>query len=239
MRISAIFVILILLPVIANAEVDTLDIMNKAVDGENEAQYQLGRMYYEGKVLEKDYGRAEEWLHQAAEQGHAKAQLWLGYLYDPDGGIFRNGREYEAERLYGVKPQFPCDPEKWYREAAEQGLPQAQFELAWYYMRGFGRLGGTDEQFKWLIKAAENNNAEAQWHIGQKHWLDASLHDSDKDLVQAYMWFDLAVSSDSTDRWGAAKSRDAVGKELTADQIEEAKKLVRDWKAEKQSDKQE
>lgn len=235
-QILVVLAISVFLPLMANAEVDTLGIMNKAMNGDCEAQYQLGRMYYDGKIVKKDYARAEEWLHQAAEQGHAGAQLWLGYMYDAETGVFRSKKETEI--VYGATPQYPIDAEKWYRKAAEQDLPEGQMALAWYYMRGRGSRGGSDEQFFWLNEAAENGNAEAQWHLGHKHWLDASLSGSEKDFVQAYMWFDLSASSDSVGSRGASRDRDKVAKSMTEEQIVEAKRLVRKWKAKRQPDKE-
>jgi TPR repeat protein len=228
--------LLLTLPIMAQAEIDTLDILNRAGKGDSKAQYQLGRMYCEGGAVTRNYGKAEEWFHKAADQGHAGAQLWLGYMYDPENGVFR--REEEAEILYGVKPSFPIDAEKWYRKAAEQGLAQAQLELAWYYMRGYGSLGGSEEQFKWLAKAAEQNVAEAQWHLGHAYRVGVDVCGIEKDLVRAYMWFDLATASDSTGIGKAAvKSRDAVAREMTQDQIQDANSLIQKWKAKRIQDK--
>lgn len=45
-----------------------------------EAQYRLGRMYHEGKGVEKNAQLALSWLRNAAEKGHMKAQALLGEI---------------------------------------------------------------------------------------------------------------------------------------------------------------
>ena len=52
-----------------------------------------------------DYAEAVKWYRKAAEQGHARAQYSLGFMY-------YNGR--------GV-PQDYAEAMKWYRKAADQG----------------------------------------------------------------------------------------------------------------------
>jgi TPR repeat protein len=49
-----------------------------SVFGDAEAQYQLGCMYLEGKGVEKNQQLAVNWLRNAAEKGHMKAQAMLG-----------------------------------------------------------------------------------------------------------------------------------------------------------------
>lgn len=54
----------------------------KAADkGDANAQYYIGKLYYKGKGIEKDYKKAFEYLKKAAEQGHVDAQYYVGKLY--------------------------------------------------------------------------------------------------------------------------------------------------------------
>jgi TPR repeat protein len=84
-----------------------------AQEGDAEAQYKLGKMYYDGEGVTKNYQKAVEWLRKAAGQGLDKAQNSLGYMY-------ANG--------YGVTKDYQKAVE-WYRKAAEQGLDKAQTNL--------------------------------------------------------------------------------------------------------------
>ena len=49
-----------------------------AEQGDAEAQYNLGVMYYKGDGVSQDYQTAAKWFRLAAEQGDAKAQFVLG-----------------------------------------------------------------------------------------------------------------------------------------------------------------
>ena len=60
-----------------------------------------------------NFTEAVKWYRRAAEQGHAKAQNWLGWCY-------KNGK--------GVKVDL-AESAKWYRKAAEQGIVEAKCEV--------------------------------------------------------------------------------------------------------------
>jgi TPR repeat protein len=51
-----------------------------AEQGHDEAQYNLGGMYAEGRGVPQDYGKAAKWFRKAAEQGHAEAQYNLDFV---------------------------------------------------------------------------------------------------------------------------------------------------------------
>ena len=60
----------------------------KAADeGNVNAQYYIGKLYYKGKGIEKDYKKAFEYLKKAAEQGHVDAQYYLGKCYYDGKGV--------------------------------------------------------------------------------------------------------------------------------------------------------
>ena len=44
-------------------------------------------MYYSGTGVTLDYSEAAKWVQRAAEQGYAKAQIDLGYLYEQGKGV--------------------------------------------------------------------------------------------------------------------------------------------------------
>ena len=57
---------------------------------------------------------------------------------------------------------------KWYRMAAEQGLPDAVFELARCYRFGIGVRRNRTTALKWLHKAAERGHARAMVLLGKR-----------------------------------------------------------------------
>ena len=95
-----------------------------AEQGDAEAQFNLGLMYYIGKGCPKDYKETVKWTRLSAEQGFAKAQHYLGEIYDRGQGVPQNYKEAV----------------KWYRLSAEQGIAFAQHDLGKMYSEGKGVL---------------------------------------------------------------------------------------------------
>ena len=67
-----------------------------------------------------------EEIRKAAEQGEAKAQNNLGYMYDQGEGV----------------PEDDSEAVKWYRKAAEQGHAWSQVQPGRHVRQGQGRAGG-------------------------------------------------------------------------------------------------
>jgi hypothetical protein len=61
-----------------------------AEQGNDEAQYNLGGMYAEGRGVQQNYGKAVKWFRKAAEQGNAMAQYNLGGMYYIGKGVPRD-----------------------------------------------------------------------------------------------------------------------------------------------------
>jgi TPR repeat protein len=49
--------------------------------GNAEAQFKLGNLYAEGKVVPNDFAEAAKWFRKAGDQGHAEALYSLGIIY--------------------------------------------------------------------------------------------------------------------------------------------------------------
>ena len=54
----------------------------------------------------------------------------------------------------------------WYRKAAEQGNPRAQFNLGGMYFNGDGAPKDSAQAVVWYRKAAEQGYADAQYNLG-------------------------------------------------------------------------
>lgn len=93
-----------------------------AKEGQANAQYTVGTMYYEGLGVDENFNEALTWFRRSAEQGYARAQHRLGYIYwDGD----------EVPQDYGLAV-------RWFREAAEQGHAKSQYNLGLMYANGLG-----------------------------------------------------------------------------------------------------
>jgi len=52
-----------------------------AEDGDCDAEFSLGLLYFEGRTVSKSYEKAREWWTKAANQGQPQAQIALGVMY--------------------------------------------------------------------------------------------------------------------------------------------------------------
>ena len=84
-----------------------------ATHGHVGAMFALGALYGGGHDIPWDRAAAEKWFRQAAERGHAHAQMMLG--------------RYLARGLAGN--QSPTEARFWLQKALAQGLQEAQADL--------------------------------------------------------------------------------------------------------------
>lgn len=119
-----------------------------------------------------------------------------------------------------------------FKSHAERGDAGAQFSLGEMHKRGQGMPRDDAGAMKWYRKAADQGHAGAQNNLGIGYTLG---HGVPADYVLAYMWYDIAASnySDAMEREGAEKNRDTVGSMMTPAQVEQARKMAREWKPKK------
>ena len=89
-----------------------------AGQGDAESQYMLGRLYLEGKKVEKDPKKAVAWFYQAAQKEHLESMVELARLYIKGEGTSLKGKK-------GVELL---------EKAAEKDFIPAQQELYKYYL---------------------------------------------------------------------------------------------------------
>lgn len=90
-------------------------------------------------------------IYNSALRGDPKAQLKFAQYYTSIDN--KNYRTYKEE-FY------------WYKKAAQQGLPEAQVQVAKFYSQTLPFYPNYDEAIKWLLKAANQNYAPAQEELG-------------------------------------------------------------------------
>jgi hypothetical protein len=176
-----------------------------AEQGDAMAQVALGLMYHIGEVFPQDYKAAIEFYTLAAGQGNALAQHNLGTMYHSGEGV---PQDYKAAV-------------KWYTLAAEQGNAVAQYSLGLMYYNGKGVPQDYKATIKWYTLAAEQGNADAQSNLGLMYVMGKGTL---VDYVTAHMWLNIA-SSNGKD----PEARNALTKEMTSEQIQEAQTLAREW----------
>ena len=144
---------------------DISQILSYAEKGNSQAQYMAGVCYHTGRSgAEKDYAKAAEWYSKAAKQGHVKAALYLGNLYQAGKGVEQN---YELAAEY-------------YRKSSDGGNDNAKIYLGMLFEKGLGVPQSYEEAAYLYHDAAENGNSKA------KELLDKLLdeHDNEKSAEQ-------------------------------------------------------
>ena len=115
--------------------------------GDAVAQFNLGRLYSQGRGAPPDPAQAAIWYRKAAEQGHAEAQARLGEALFKGEGVARD----KAEAI------------KWYRAAAAQGNLTAAIDLAALYppLRPSG--GAATASNQWLAQIMDDAFGVGRW----------------------------------------------------------------------------
>jgi len=116
-------------------------------------------------------------------------------------------------------------------ERALQGDRDAQFDLGKNYETGrIGLKKDFGEAEYWYRKAAEQGEPFAQASLGILYGFGKGVP---QDLVQAYMWYELSVEGTTGgDRVSVVEMRDDLASKLTPQQLDEARRLAKEWKPE-------
>jgi len=218
-------------------------------------QYRLGMHYLFGISVEQNYGKAVKWFTQSARQGYLSAQNNLGTLYAQGLGVSRNYREAfkwldraarrgsaDAQQNLGLMYASGLGVDRdyhkafmWFRLSAAQGHAGAQAQLGGLYSQGHGVDRDHLKAVKWFRKAARQGNSYAQYHLALSYRDGRGLP---ADEVQAYKWFLLSAQNPREDSLEGKKTlssdietaRQKLEQKLTADQLEEAQAMARQWK---------
>ena len=151
------------------------EIIEKANNGDAEAQYQLGRQYLVGRLIDKNPVKAIKWIRLAAEQGNEDAIIDLGWYYI--WGKICDKNIPEGLRLL--------------KSVADRGNREAMNRLADFYRAGsvYGIDVDYAEAFKWYT-AADNKSrigecylygrgVEQDYKMAVKYFVEAD----DKDML--------------------------------------------------------
>jgi len=217
---------------------DFAALSTRARSGNREAQYMLGTIYAQGRLVEKNYEQAESWFMKSAESGYAPAERALGLLYSPrdpakaamwlqqaaqkgdaEAQLWL-GNAYEHGSLGTINFREALN---WLNKSAKQGQPDAQALLGQMYEDGEGVRQNYGMAAKWYRKAAEHvpnlgGAGQGRNNLGLLYMQGLGVP---KDSVRAYVWFALA---------GAEYSLKEVQGKMTPTQILKAQHLADEWK---------
>ena len=130
-----------------------------AEKGNNDVQYHLAHIYFNGIIVDKDDKRGMYWLRMAMENGSEEAKLEMGEMY------FKSNEEYGIlqDRIYGAELL---------RELAQKKNIDAQVRLGFLLTydsqnvpdRKLSKEMGKEGMY-WLHTAAEQGSAKACWYL--------------------------------------------------------------------------
>jgi uncharacterized protein len=211
---------------------------SEAESGDREAQFWLGSIFVQGRLVQRDYEQAETWFLKSAEEGYAPAERALGLVYshrDPAKAAMwlqRAAQKGDAEAQFDLgnayeKGSFGTISYRqalnWLEKSAKQDHPEAQAMLAQMYEDGEGVKQNYVLAAKWYRKAAEHvpnlgGAGQGRNNLGLLYLKGLGVP---KDYIQAYFWFSLA---DAELNASYAKAH------MTQAEIAKAERMTTDWK---------
>jgi hypothetical protein len=215
----------------ADYEREVHELESAAKEGNLDAAFDLGVMYFRGEGVPQSDKKAVEWWRRAAKRGNPIAQTALA-------GMFQRGR--------GVKRNFTKAAE-WYREAIAR-----DYGGAWPSFCSFIETENVRtvdiERFNCLIAAALRGSPEAQYEMGLQYsdtehsfrtwgsnWSPGREHrrvgdyvrrlrtNRYIDLVQAYVWLGFAAEQGHE---GAATRQENLCRRMRPEEIAEAEAKI-------------
>ena len=107
----------------------------RAKTGDPEAEFILGRCYFNGLGVAQNKAEALKWFEKSANQGIVEAEMMVGISY-------WTGVDVKMDGARGVK---------WFRKAADQGEPGAFHYLGAAYYLGRGVKQDYVQCYKWTL----------------------------------------------------------------------------------------
>jgi TPR repeat protein len=152
-----------------------MDYFRKSADlGYPPAQISLGYYYEVGGLIAADPAQAVEWYKKAAKQDDRVGDWVLGRMYFSGEGTPRDLAQAQTvlqrsanqgdpfgQHLLGLvlveRGQF-APAAKMFEKAANQGLPQAQQQLAMLYRDGKGVTADKFQAYVWMLVSYDSGN---------------------------------------------------------------------------------
>ena len=161
------------------------------------AQTIVGKIYYRGKLNERNYEKAFDWFSKAAESGNSYAQYLLGNMYENGTFVEQNydtalsyyknsaaqnnimaigEMAYMKDNGYGM-PMNKEEAEKIYLQLAEERDDEwSMIKLSYIEMD----RGNSEERLKWIQKALEKEYIDAYVDLGIFYQSDEKYKDLEK-----------------------------------------------------------
>jgi len=140
----------------------------------------LGRYYFNGLGVVRDYAKALECYHKAADLKSGWAMEQIGRCYERGLGLTMDDKEAL----------------KWYRKAAENGQAWSMGQVAIFCENGRGTEKNPAETYRWFRKKAETGSGDpwADENVGRCY---ENAIGTQKDDPEALRWYRKAAEAGS------------------------------------------
>ncbi|PKP30345.1 MAG: hypothetical protein CVT99_13535 [Bacteroidetes bacterium HGW-Bacteroidetes-16] len=162
----------------------------------------------------KDYSKANDWLHKAADKGNSQAMYIIGLLYYNGEGV---DQDYNVAFIWSKKaadkgvagamntigacyangygvPVNTTEAINWYKKAAKKGEEKALANLGYCYKNGTGLPKNVSESIIWFTKACEKGNSDACFQIGFLYHDGVEVK---QDFQEARNWYNKSIRIDN------------------------------------------
>ncbi|RHZ89085.1 hypothetical protein Glove_19g297 [Diversispora epigaea] len=156
----------------------------------------LADMYLDGIGVEKDAKRAYQIYSKLANKGSFIALIEVADCYENGFGVEINEEKAFKLSLQSAEKGLPVAKERlvyevkgfqWYMKSALAGNILSTGDVGYFYF---------DEAFKWLLKAAEKGEYNAQYFLGNCY---KRGHGINVDQVKAFEWYKKAAECGDND----------------------------------------
>ena len=167
------------------------EVKTAADEGNPQAQNEIGNRFYFGIGISKDSAEAVKWWQKSATQKFPPAELDLGLAYLKGDGVSKDEQEGIRLLRLGVDAGLPRAKEamgmfyflgafglpkdytqafNWFKAAAQDNYPPAQYYLAECFRDGKGTQTNLVEAIIWFEQAASNNMPNAEVILGNYYF---------------------------------------------------------------------
>jgi TPR repeat protein len=169
-----------------NAAVAVKKLKPLAEQGNADAQFNLGSLYYQGWGVSQDYKEAVKWFRRAAEQNHAYAQSMLGTIYT-EGVQGVIGKDYSHALMWFIFAASRGDTNALeLRDSLAAKMTPAQIIEAQRLAREFKPETAYAKLLSELKALGEQGDADAQLKIGLMYY---NGQGTAQNYAEAIQWF--------------------------------------------------
>ncbi len=158
---------------------DIEKLKQRAEAGDEKVQLELGKSYYNGQGVTKDFTKAIQWFSKAASQGNSEAFGWLGSVAIYDHGV--KVEPYNRGKPYRLLYPNAGDLCRQYTYSADLGFDgiQPELKVAYNYALGEGVPKNYVEAVRWYTKASQQGHPKAQMLLGLSYKYGLAVEEDD------------------------------------------------------------